>query len=540
MGVTEVSVLNITDLNVSAGQHPIVRKLDLSIQEGEWLTITGESGSGKSVTASVIGGLLPEALTVESGEILFCGSSLLTLSEKQMSAIRGKEIAYVFQDYTSMFAPFIPIGKQMDETARIHLSLTRKERKDQILHILRDVNLPAERVYESYPFQLSGGQLQRVSIAIAMMLQPKLLIADEPTTSLDSVTGEVVLRLLSKLKERTRCAILCITHDLRNVRRYADKIAIMHSGRIIEAGDKTAVLYQPRHTYTGQLLAAIPTLEQPPARLLTNSSGAYHSQLPRESRREKEIKPNLGDDLLTVKRMAKTYRKGCRALHDISFTVKPGECLGLVGESGSGKSTLARCLLLMEQADEGELWFQNVPLHERNAKAYRALRGHIQAVFQNPSASLNPKLRVIDSLMEPLDQWIDRSPSFLGGRIEARSKKAERLLDMVGLSAGVLHQYPHELSGGQKQRVSIARSISIGPAMIIMDEPTASLDVLIQAEILNLLKDLQEELGFSYLFISHDLAAVQFMCSRVLVMNDGQLVDECGQEDMFSSESANG
>jgi peptide/nickel transport system ATP-binding protein len=244
----------------------------------------------------------------------------------------------------------------------------------------------------------------------------------------------------------------------------------------------------------------------------------------------------MGDDLLTVRRIVKTYDKGYRALNEVSFSIKQGECLGLVGESGSGKTTLARCLLLIEKTDEGEIWFQNIPLDERNTVAYRKISGRMQAVFQNPTTSLNPKLRVIDSLMEPLDRFKDKSPAFLGGSRGNRSKTAERLLEMVGLSVNVLHQYPHELSGGQKQRVSIARAISIAPAIIIMDEPTASLDVLIQAEILNLLKELQEGLGFSYLFISHDLAAVHFMSDRVLVMENGHLIDEYKREDLFSPE----
>ena len=482
----------------------------MSIGKGEWHALIGGSGGGKSITALSIGDMLPADISVDSGSIQLHGRSLLTLSKKERKKLCGKELAYVFQDYTSAFTPFITLGKQMDETLREHFTLKRTERKKKIIQLLSEVNLPANRVYESYPFQLSGGQLQRASLAMAMMLEPQLLIADEPTTALDRANGEEILRLMSILKERTGCGILFITHDLRNVKRYADKVSIMHEGQVVESGETLSVLQRPDHDYTKSLLAAIPVLSDMSNRLLTSVNENYESKLHAQFTAEKGIEDYRSKELLTIKSMVKTYRKGSRALDGVSFTVKTGECLGLVGESGSGKSTLARCLLQLEETDAGETWFQGVPLHERNSVSSRLIRDHHQAVFQNTSAALNPRLKVIDSLMEPLDQLKNKIPSFLGDSKLSRIQVAERLLSLTGLSRGVLNQYPHELSGGQKQRVSIARAISIEPTFIVLDEPTSSLDTIIQAEILNLLKDLQEELGFSYLFISHESVCNSF------------------------------
>ncbi|WP_338551548.1 ABC transporter ATP-binding protein [Paenibacillus sp. KS-LC4] len=526
-----MSVLKITGLSLSAGQQPLVQNLHLCIEKQQWLALIGESGSGKTLTGLAIGGLLPQAVGITSGEIFFQEQLLADLSAKQLSGLRGKEIAYIFQDYAGMFSPFIRLGKQLDETLEAHSRLGRKERKKQILACLGEVRLPAERVFKSYPCELSGGQLQRVSLAAAMLLQPRLLIADEPTTALDQATGEEILRLLKGMQERTGCAILFITHDLKHVRRYADQVAIMREGCVLEAGDVRTVMEEPAHSYTKQLLLAESLLLS----LTTGEAEQAGIAQPADANQTMPeqaagLANGSGDCILAAQKLVKAYPKGIKALEQVSFTLKAGECLGLVGESGSGKSTLAKCLLLMEPLDQGELLFQQMPLHNRKSAARSFINGRIQAVFQNPAASLNPRLTIVDSLMEPLDVFKDKTPAFLGACRYKRDEAAALLLDMVGLPASVMRQYPHELSGGQKQRVCIARAISIAPDFIILDEPTASLDMIIQAQILKLLQRLQQQLGFACLFISHDLAAVQLMCSRIMVLDNGRIIDEGSRE----------
>ncbi|MGG4145453.1 ABC transporter ATP-binding protein [Paenibacillus algorifonticola] len=522
-----MSVLKITGLSLNAGQQQLVHDLHLSIEKQQWLALIGESGSGKTLTGLAIAGLLPQAVRMTNGEILVKGQSLSELSAQQINGLRGKEIAYVFQDYAGMFSPFIRLGKQLDETLQAHRGLGRKERKKQILTCLEEVRLPAERIFKSYPCELSGGQLQRVTIAAAMLLQPKLLIADEPTTALDQATGEEILGLLKEMQERIGCAILFITHDLRHVRRYADQVAIMRGGCVLESGDVRSVLEQPAHFYTKQLLAAESALLSSPTRTLEQEARLQLVDAD-QTMLDQGTGPasTRGNAMLSAQNLVKTYPQGIKALDQVSFTLKAGECLGLVGESGSGKSTMARCLMLMEPLDEGELLFQQMPLHKRKAAARSFINGRIQTVFQNPAASLNPRLTIVNSLMEPLDVFKDKTPAFLGDSRYKRDEAAALLLDMVGLPASVMRQYPHELSGGQKQRVCIARAISIAPDFIILDEPTASLDMIIQAQILKLLQRLQQQLGFACLFISHDLAAVQFMCSRMMVLERGKITIE--------------
>lgn len=537
-----MSILKITGLSLNAGQQQLVHDLNLSIEKQQWLALIGESGSGKTLTGLAIGGLLPHAVRMTKGQILFKGQSLSELPAQQLSSLRGKEIAYIFQDYAGMFSPFIRLGKQLDETVQAHSRLGGKERKAQILSSLGEVRLPAERVYNSYPFELSGGQLQRVSIAAALLLKPKLLIADEPTTALDQATGEEILRLLMEMKERIGCAILFITHDLKHVRRYADEVAVMREGCMLELGNVRAVLEAPTHPYTKQLLEAepsswsSPTLKSERELMMLQLQTVDAKQTMQEQ--GESLEASRANSLLVAQNLVKTYPKGkgMKVLDQVSFTLKAGECLGLVGESGSGKSTLARCLMLMEPLDQGQLLFQQMPLHKRKAAARSFINGRIQAVFQNPAASLNPRLTIMDSLMEPLDVFKDKTPAFLGDKRYKREAAAALLLDMVGLPASCMRQYPHELSGGQKQRVCTARAISIAPDFIILDEPTASLDMIIQAQILKLLQRLQQQLGFACLFISHDLAAVQLMCSRIMVLEHGKIIDECSREMLFLPE----
>ncbi|WP_128895252.1 dipeptide ABC transporter ATP-binding protein [Longirhabdus pacifica] len=525
-----MSILTVENIKISNEDQIIIQDVSFSVSSGEWLALIGESGSGKSVTSSAIGGILPKPLKVQSGSIFFEGSNMLHKSEKQLQPIRGNQISYIFQDYQGAFAPFLTIGKQFDETLKTHTKLSKKERIQCSLQAIKKVSLPEKRVYDSYPFQLSGGQLQRAAIALAILLKPKLLIADESTTALDSVTTASILDLIKDLKDQMNCAVLFISHDLRQVKKHADTIAIMKQGRIVETGKTMDVFNQPQHEYTKKLFASIPPLKNPPSRLLAleNKKVWKENRVSLKQNNEQTI-------ILQANGISKRFKHHA-AVKDVSLTINRGECVGLVGESGSGKSTLAKCLLLLERMNTGEMSLNGFPMHNMKKKALYSKRKEVQAVFQNPAQSLNPKLRIIDSLMEPLDVQNKKQIEFLNLECYDRKQVAAKLLDIVHIPSRYMNLYPHELSGGQKQRVVIAKAISVEPSLIILDEPTSSLDVSVQAQLLNLLKDLQEKFSFSYLFISHDLAAVNFMSDRTLVMKDGMIVDECNKDNMFKEE----
>ncbi|MNW35575.1 Glutathione import ATP-binding protein GsiA [compost metagenome] len=512
-GREAAEVLTMQDVCIAAGKTTLVRNLNISLKRGSCLTLIGESGSGKSLTGLSIAGLLPRGVQLQQGRILLEETEIHECSDQMLRHLRGRRVAYVFQNYAGMFSPLLPIGKQLDETLKAHLDCSHQERQRTIHLLLEQLGLPAERVQSSYTFQLSGGQLQRVAIAAAFMLKPQLIIADEPTTALDPATGISILELLLTLKQQTGCSILLITHDLRIARAYADHVAVMRHGQIVESGSTMDILDHPVHEYTRRLIEAERVLHSQVVPTLHIKADTSLLADPCDEE---------GVPLLSIEKLTKSYSSGDCVLRDITLNIQEGECVGLIGESGSGKSTLARCMLLLEQADEGTVKFRNQPIQKLSLTGRKQLHGQIQAVFQNPTSSLNPRLRILDSVMEPLNA-LPRSHEERANYRMNKRHIAERLLQKVGLPADLLDRFPEQLSGGQKQRISIARAISVEPAFIVFDEPTASLDMVVQAQILLLLKGLQQQLGFGILFISHDLRAVQYMSDRILTLKGGQL-----------------
>ncbi|CAB3916833.1 dipeptide ABC transporter ATP-binding protein [Achromobacter anxifer] len=488
-------------LPAGADRALAVKEASLSVAAGETLCIVGESGSGKSMIANAVMGLLPQPLVAPvAGTIAFQGQDLLALREPQWRALRGNRIGMIFQDPMSALNPVMRIGEQLEEALDAHLQLTPADKRARILAALRDVRLPdPEGIAASYPGRLSGGQRQRVMIACALMLEPALLIADEPTTALDVTTQAQILELIRDLQARQGTAVLFITHDFGVVSQIADRVAVMQLGQIVEAGDAAAVLGNPQHDYTRKLISAIP--HGMPA------AGAAADAQPL---------------LLEVRDLRKTYSSGgglfrrgreTTAMRGISFTLQRGEVLGLVGESGSGKSTLGRCIAGLLAPDGGQILFNG---QERGA---RPAPGRVQMVFQDPQASLNPRHTVGRSIMAgPLAQ----------GMAPARAReRAAELLRLVGLNPDAAERYPHEFSGGQRQRIGIARALASEPELIVADEPVSALDVSVQAQVLDLFASVRQQFHLSMLFVTHDLRVAAQMCDRIAVMQQGRII-ECG------------
>lgn len=520
-------LLEISNLRISTRPGlELVKGIDITVESGEWFALIGESGSGKSITSSAVTNLLPPSLTRAADAITFDGRDLLGRAPHELRKIRGDQIAYVFQDYQSAFTPYYTIGNQMHEVLRAHRSMAAGERQATIEDAVGSVGLDPSLI-RRYPFQVSGGQLQRLALASAVLLRPKLLIADEPTTALDSWSSNVVLEELATIKDTTGCSILFITHDLRIMNRYANRVAIMQHGEIVEHGPKDRIVASPQHSYTRDLLDSIPPLRSTASRLPVR--GARTRIQVSTPERAASAEPGL---VLRATNVVKVYGSGTRAVDGVSLDLPRRSCLGVVGESGSGKSTLARCLLSLERIDGGDIWLHDQHLNSLRGAALRTARQHMQLVLQNPNASFNERLPILQSLLEPLECVGRRSPSFLQVGEDPRAVGAA-LLDLVQLPAAFLDKLPGQLSGGEKQRVSIARAISTEPSFIVLDEPTASLDVSTQARVLNLLKDLQDALDLSYLFISHDLGAVQFISQHLIVLKDGRVVDDFDRGRLF-------
>ena len=519
-----MALLEIENLRIGTRRKELVKGIDLDIKAGQWFALIGESGSGKSITSRSIANLLASNLTRTADRLRFGDRDLLRISERQLRELRGDQIAYVFQDYQSAFTRYYRIGDQFHELMRAHRDWGKQEREERMAEALDAVGLdPALR--KRYPFQVSGGQLQRMALAMAVTLEPELLIADEPTTALDAWSASRVLEHMAAVKERLGCAILFITHDLRIMRRYADEVGILRQGEIVERGPKQRVSEAPKHPYTKDLLAAIPPLREIPDRLPV--AGDLR---PVEAERR-----NVADGLvLSVRELRKEF-PGTVAVDSVSFDLPSRTTLGLVGESGSGKSTLARCVLTLEKADSGSILLRDDPLERARGNDLKAARMRMQVVMQNPVASFNDRLTILESLLEPLQCQGRAAPSFLWEAATPR-EVATGLLEFVRLPEEYLDRKPAELSGGELQRVAIARAISVEPEFIVLDEPTASLDVSTQARVLNLLKDLQAQLGLSYLFISHDLSSVQFISDHVMVMQHGRIVDRFNRDSVFDED----
>ena len=532
------------DFRAEDGERlPAVKNVSFDIPVDSTLALVGESGSGKSVTALSILGLLPRANAIvhPASRILFEEKNLLEIAPKDMRALRGSQISMIFQEPMTSLNPLFSVGFQLEEVLRKHLRLARRAARERALGLLREVGIPEpEARLAAYPFQLSGGQQQRVMIAIAIACEPKLLIADEPTTALDVTIQKEILRLLAELKRRRRMSMLFITHDLGLVREIADYVVVMRDGEIREQGRVGQVFESPQDAYTKALLACRPPPGRRPMRLpviedflessrpLKDSEGA--AQRARGRRENDEI-------VLEARQISKSFyfreglfgKRELKAVKGASFRLARGKTLGVVGESGSGKTTMGLLLVRLHQASGGQVLFEGEDLLSLPPDRALRYKPRIQIVFQNPYASLNPRFTVDEILLEPM-----RIHS-IGADDRARRAAASELLHKVGLPVSSLQKYPHEFSGGQRQRIAIARCLTMRPDVLICDESVSALDVSIQAQLLNLLQDLQDEYRMSYVFISHDLAVVRYMADEVMVMKDGEVVELAGSDEIYAN-----
>jgi len=508
------SVVDIRNLNISFATDgaPVaaVRGVDLSVNKGEVLAIVGESGSGKSVTAKAILGLLPETAT-ESGVVMLGANDIVSLPKKKLREVRGVDVAMVFQEPSTALNPVYTVGWQIAEGLRAHSRLSRKQAKAKAIEIMTKVGIPdaAHRV-NYYPHQFSGGQKQRVVIAMALVLEPELIVADEPTTALDVTVQAEILDLLRRCRDEFGAAIVLITHNMGVVADLADRVAVMYNGEIVEQSDVRTLFESPREDYTKKLLAAVPKL----------GTGLAATMARAEARPDVEQKPVVSARDLVIEYAGRLGRKGFRAVDGVSFDIHAGEVLGLVGESGSGKTTIGRAIAGLTRVSGGSLTVlgqEMLGVHERQ---FKPLRSDIGFVFQDPASSFNPLLTIAECVAEPL--IVHGRASDAG---DAR-KRVDELLEAVQLPRTYGDRYPHELSGGQRQRASLARSLALEPTLLIADEPTSALDVSVQARVLELFSDLQKEFGFAALFISHDLAVVDLLADRIAVLYQGKLVEE--------------
>jgi peptide/nickel transport system ATP-binding protein len=543
-------VLEVRDLSVDFGVDkawvPAAVGLNYEVRAGEVLAIVGESGSGKSASSMALLGLLPSNSRV-SGSVKLSGKELLGADASNIRSVRGKDVAVIFQEPMTALNPVYTVGAQIMETVRLHNEVSPDQARERALQMLDLVELPdPEKAFKSYPHQLSGGQRQRAMIAQSLSCDPKLLIADEPTTALDVTVQAEILDLMRNLRNKLDSAIVLITHDMGVVADLADRIAVMRRGVIVETGTAEEIFHHPRHPYTQALLAAVPHLGQGGAGTDTDVdvtaalAAATHAELEsvnREEllRRERENAAALaaaesarpaGEPVLELEDVAIEYPKqgrvpAFRAVEGANLTVYPGQVVGLVGESGSGKTTIGRAAvgLLPVAAGRMRVVGQDISAAKKNGRQLHQVRRHIGMVFQDPSSSLNPRLPIGESIGEPM---------YLAGVAKGNDlqKRIEALLDQVELPRGYRNRYPHELSGGQKQRVGIARALSLKPKLMVADEPTSALDVSVQAKVLELFQNLQRELGFACLFVTHDLAVVDVLADRICVMQRGRIVEQ--------------
>jgi peptide/nickel transport system ATP-binding protein len=547
--MTASNLVSVRDLAVSfrLGKHQVVeavRGASFDVPENATVALVGESGSGKSVSAMSILRLLPDnAIVGSASRIEFCGRDLLAEPVEVLRAIRGKDIGVVFQEPMTSLNPVFTVGDQIAEVLRLHLGLSPRQAADRVVELLTEVGIPeAKARVGSYPHELSGGQQQRVMIAMAIACQPKLLIADEPTTALDVTVQRQILELIAKLQDKHRMSVLFISHDLGVVGEIADEVVVMREGIVRERGPVAQIFSAPQDAYTKALLACRPRLDARPKRLpviddfmKTDASAAI--VLGRADAQQRVTRPADDKPLIVARGLRKEYRlktgliarKTIEAVKDASFSVSRGRTLGVVGESGSGKTTVGMLLMRLVDATAGEVLWDGTDLLKLSDREMMAYRRRIQIIFQNPYASLNPRFTIGQILTEPMK--IHR----IGGSDDERFDRAVALLKRVGLPADSIHKYPHEFSGGQRQRIAIARVLTMQPEVIICDESVSALDVSVQATVLNLLLDLQDEFGISYVFISHDLAVVKYMADDIVVMNQGAIVERGTSEAIYEN-----
>jgi peptide/nickel transport system ATP-binding protein len=516
--MSNITAVTIKDLKLALPQGGdrayAVDGVSFDLTAGKILCVVGESGSGKSMCAHALMGLLPDTVTSEAGEIAFDGQNLLTLDEEAWIALRGRRIAMVFQEPMTALNPLMRIGEQIAEMFEAHNLLTPKERKHKALGLLREVGLPDPKAsMRAYPHQLSGGQRQRAMIAMALALEPAVLVADEPTTALDVTTQAQILKLIRELQRRRNMAVMFITHDFGVVADIADSVVVLQHGKVVEQGAADEVLLRPQHPYTRALLAAVPTMQAPQRAPLLNRRKAVEL---------------IGLD--------KTYVSGggwfqperrVQAANQVNFDILQGETLGLVGESGSGKSSVARLVMRLIEPDQGTVRLGDTDFTAIEGNALRRERRRIQMIFQDPFASLNPRRKVGHIITDgPIAHGV--------APVTARQRAAE-LLGLVGLNASAMERFPHEFSGGQRQRIGIARALALEPEILVADEAVSALDVSVQAQVLKLLEDLKARLGLSMLFITHDLRVAAQICDRIAVMQRGTIVELRPTAALFSA-----
>jgi peptide/nickel transport system ATP-binding protein len=536
------SILDIKNLTISFGNKKsnveVVHEISLHINKNEILGVVGESGSGKSVTAMSILGLLPEKNTFVKGEIFFNKKDLLKDSKNNVRKLRGNDIAMIFQEPMTALNPSLTCGNQVSEIIQHHLNHSISKAKKETISLFEKVKLPRSReLYNSYPHQISGGQMQRVMIAMAIACKPKLLIADEPTTALDVTVQKEIMLLLKEIQKETKMSMLFISHDLGLVSEIADRVLVMHKGDIVEEGSAFQVFKMPKEDYTKALMASRPSLDVRLKVLPTVASLTEKSFKPIEvTPQERALKHKYlytKKPLLEILNVKKEYysnagffnkKKIVNAVNEVSFKIFEGETLGLVGESGCGKSTLGKVILQLEKATSGSIKYRGKELTKLKTSELRKLRKEIQLIFQDPYSSLNPRMLIGEAIMEPMKVYR------IGKNDRERKSKVLRILNRVELDDSYFNRYPHELSGGQRQRVGIARTIAMEPKLVVCDESVSALDISVQAQVLNLLNELKDDFGFTYIFISHDLAVVKFMADQLLVMKDGK-IEEIGDAD---------
>jgi peptide/nickel transport system ATP-binding protein len=513
-------ILSLNGLSVrlprNAEREHAIADVSLALAPNEILCVVGESGSGKSMTSSAIMRLLPPGVSADRGSIVFDGRDLLTLSEAQMREVRGAQIAMVFQEPMTALNPLHTIGKQIGEMFRIHTDLGASVIEQRVLALLDEVRLPdPQSAARAYPHELSGGQRQRAMIAMALALEPRVLIADEPTTALDVTTQAQILRLIRDLQKRKGTSVLFITHDFGVVAEIADRVAVMQQGRLVEQGPAAKVLNAPEHPYTRQLIAAVPPLAPPkPTRVSATPA-------------------------LVVADVSKTYSTGgflgrgarvTKALDQVSLELPKGATLGVVGESGSGKSTLARCIVRLIDPDGGHIRIGDIDLATMSRRQLRSATRRVQMVFQDPFASLNPRRRA--------GELVAQGPMAHGMSRREALAKARSLFALVGLDPAAIDRFPHEFSGGQRQRIGLARALALDPEILVADEPVSALDVSVQAQVLSLLGDLKSRLGLSMLFVTHDLRVAAQICDVVVVMQAGRVVEAGPTAEVFTNPQA--
>ena len=534
-------LLAVKNLSIAFGNNEVVHQISYHLNSNEILGIVGESGSGKSVSTLAILGLLPKSSSkITSGGIEFNGLELTQIDSKAFQSIRGNEIAMIFQEPMSSLNPSMTCGKQVEEVLLQHTDLTKNEIHSEVLSLFEKVKLPTpERIFKSYPHEISGGQKQRVMIAMAIACKPKILIADEPTTALDVTVQKEIILLLKKLQKEEGMSILFISHDLSLVSEIADRILVMYKGEIVEQGNASKIFLDPKHSYTQALLNSRPQLGVRLKRLPTIKDFISKTEnktiITTEERKEFHKAIYGKPPLLEVINLEKEYisKSGWfskpetfKAVNRVSFKLYEGETLGLVGESGCGKSTLANAILQLDKATSGQILYKGVDITKLPKNEFRALRKDIQIIFQDPYASLNPRIPIGKAIMEPM------KVHQIGESDTDRKQKVIDILQKVGLDESFFFRYPHEFSGGQRQRIGIARAISLQPKLIICDESVSALDISVQAQVLNLLNDLKENFGFTYIFISHDLAVVNYMSDQLIVMNKGE-IEEMNDADII-------